>query len=64
MKTVAKVSLPSDEAEEQSVVTRAQYGEMGHGGAPRETPLQHGFHDLGFEHPYFESERCRGLVVP
>ena len=36
--TVATFSLPSDAAEEQSVVSRAQYGEMGHGGAPRDHP--------------------------
>ena len=45
----ATIFLPSDAAEEQSVVSRAQYGEMGNGGAPLETPVQHGFHDLGFD---------------
>ena len=47
---------PSDAAEEQSMVSRAQYGEIGHVGAPRDTPVQHGFHDLGSERPKFEPE--------
>ena len=62
MITVAAFSLQSDAAEEQAVVSRAQYGEMGHGGTPRDTPVQHGFMASAFEHPYFESERCGGLV--
>ena len=45
------------------MVSRAQYGEMGHAGAPRGTDVQHGFDDLGFEHPYFEPEWCCGQVV-
>ena len=61
--TVATFSLPSDAAEEPSVVSRAQYGEMGHRGAPRHTPVEYGFHNFGFQHPYFEPERCGGLVV-
>ena len=52
MITVATFSVPSDAAEEQSVVSLAQHGEMSHGGAPRDTPVQHGFYDLSFEHPY------------
>ena len=37
---------------------------MGHGGAPRDTPVQHGLHYyLSFEHPDYEPERCGGLVV-
>ena len=40
------------------MVSREQHGEMGHGGAPRDMPVQHGFHDPGFEHPCFEPERC------
>ena len=41
-----------------------QYGEVGHGGAPRDTPTRiHGLHYPGIEHPYFEPERCRGLVA-
>ena len=60
---VATFSLPSDAAEEQSVVNRAQYGQRCHGGTPRDTPVQHGSHNLGFEHPYFEPERCGGLVA-
>ena len=58
--TVATFSLVCEAAEEQSVVSRAQLGEMSHGGAPCDTPVQHGFHDRGFEHPYSEPERCRG----
>ena len=45
------------------MVSRAQYGEMGHGGAPRDTPVQHGPHYLSFEHPDFEPDLCGGLVV-
>ena len=40
-----------------------QYGEMGHGGALRGTPVYHGLQYLGCEHPYFETEWCGGLVV-
>ena len=63
MITVVTFSVASDAAEEKSVVSRAQYGEIGHGETPRDTPVQHGFHDRGVEHPYFEPKRCGGLVV-
>ena len=42
MVTVATFSLPSNEAKEQSVVGRAQYGEMGHGEIQHDTPVRHG----------------------
>ena len=45
------------------MVNRGQCVEMSHGGASRDTPVQHGFYVLDFEHTYFEPERCRGLVV-
>ena len=52
MRTVATFYLLSnDAAEKQSVVSRAQYGEMAHGGTARDI-FVHGFHDLGFAHPY------------
>lgn len=38
MVAVARISLLSDAAEEESVVSFPQYEEMGHGGAPRDTP--------------------------
>ena len=41
---------------------RWQYVEMGYGGAPRGTAVQHGFHYLGSEDPYFEPERYGELV--
>ena len=63
MVAVAWLPLPSDAAGGQSVVSCPQYGEMSHGGAPRDTPVKHGPHYLGFEHPYFEPERCDGLIV-
>ena len=63
MITVAAFVLPPDAAEEQSVVSRAQNREMSHGGTPCDTPVQRGFYDMGFEHPYFAPERCRELVV-
>ena len=55
--------LPSDSAEEQSVVTSVQCGDMNNGGAPRDTFVKHGFHYLNFGHPYFEPVQCRGLAV-
>ena len=62
---VVTCSFPSDAAEEQSVgqsvVSRPRYGEMTHGGAPRDSPVSHS--PLGFEHSHFEPERCSGLVV-
>ena len=42
MVTVATFSLPSNEAKEQSVVGRAQCGEMGHGEIQHDTPVRHG----------------------
>ena len=38
MVAVARFSLPSDAAEEQSVVSCPRYGKMGPGGAPRDAP--------------------------
>ena len=52
--TVVRSSNPYDAAGEQSVVSCPQYGEMGHGGTSRDTPVQDGLQYLGFEHPYFE----------
>ena len=43
MITVATFSLPSDAAEEQSVVSRAQYGEMSHGGKRSKLTKLHGY---------------------
>ena len=61
---VVTFSLPSDAAEDYSVVSLAQFGEMGRVGGPRLTPVvQHGIHDFGTGHPYFEPERCGELVV-
>ena len=40
-----------------------QHRGMGHGGAPRDTPVWYGLRYLGVGHPYFERERCSGLVV-
>ena len=62
MVTIPTFFLPSDAVLEQSVVSRVQHGEMGKGGAPRGTTVQHGFHDLGFERPYFEPKRRGGQV--
>ena len=40
-----------------------QYGEMGHGGTPPDTHVQHDLHYPGVGHPYFEPERWGGLVI-
>ena len=56
MITVAMFSLRSDAVEERWAVNRAQYGEIGHCEAPRDTPVQHGFRGLGIEHSNFEPE--------
>ena len=41
MVAAARFSFPSDAAEEQLVVSCPQYGEIDHGGAPRDTPVKH-----------------------
>ena len=46
------------------MVSLAQFGEMGHVGAPRHILVRHGFHDFSIEHPYFDPERHGGPVVP
>ena len=63
MLAVARFPPQSDAAEEQLVVSCLQYGEIDHGGAPRGTAKKHGLIGLGSERPYFEPERCDGLVV-
>ena len=42
---------------------RVPYGEVGHGGALRDTPVQHGVHEFDFEHPYVEPRHRGGPAV-
>ena len=60
MVAVPKFSLlPSDAAEEQSMVSCPKFGEMDYGETPRDTPVRHGFHRLGFERPCFGAGAMR-----
>ena len=58
---MATYSLPSNAAQEKSVASLAQFGEMGRVEAPHH--VEYGFNDFGFDHPYVELQRYGRLVV-
>ena len=44
-------------------MSRVRYGGVGHGGALRDTPVQHGVHEFDFEHLYVAPKRHGGPAV-